>query len=163
MELKVTIEGKTGLLAALLQVQRGVVDLRQLGTWDWVQSTFYKIEKEQFGSEGAAGKGGKWRSLSPKYAVAKQRKYGDKPILQATGSMYRDLTTSAGYVEKKEQEMTIGTTRPYAGYHQNGTSKMPKRPPVDMTAAQEKELTEPIVKKLRQLVANARLRDVRGF
>src|SRR4051794_8019067 len=47
MRLEMTIEGTGELLSSFAQVERGLVDLRQLGTWDAVQAEFYKVEKEQ--------------------------------------------------------------------------------------------------------------------
>jgi phage gpG-like protein len=164
---KVTVEvqGINDLVARFDQVRRGTEDFRQLGTWDWVQSEFYKVLKAQFGSEGAAGRSGKWKELSPKYKVWKQRKYGSLPILQLTGRLYRSLTSQGGdaVVEKSAQEMTLGTRVPYAGYHQSGTGRMSARKVIDFSPEQEKQLKRPIQEKLKQLIANARLRDERGF
>jgi phage gpG-like protein len=155
-----TVDGIQEMITRLGYVERGVVDLRQLGTWDWVQTEFYKIEKEQFDSEGSSGASGKWAALTPKYATWKQKKYGSLPILQLTGKLYKEMTTEAGVVEKKAQEMTLGTRLPYAGYHQGG--KKP-RPPLSMTPEQEDMLAEPVRKKMKQLIQNAGLSDLRGF
>lgn len=152
-----TVEGVADLIARLGYVQQGFVDLRQLGTWDAVQAEFYKIEKEQFASEGSAGATGKWKPLTTKYAAWKLKNYGALPILQRTGELYKEMTTAAGIVEKKEQEMTLGSALKYAGYADA------KRKVVSMTPEQEDRLQEPIRKKMKQLIANAKLRDLRGF
>lgn len=165
MKFTIEVEGQRELLASFLMVQEGLVDLRQLGTWDRVQTEFYKVLKDQFGSEGAAGKAGKWKPLSPKYAKVKLRKYGALPILQATGKLYRAMTSQGGdsFVEKKAQEMTIGTKLPYAAFHQRGGKRLPQREIISLTDEQEKQITAPIQEKLKQLVANAKLRERRGF
>lgn len=165
MKFKIEVEGREQLLASFVKVQAGVVDLRQLGTWDLVGTEFRRIEKEMFDSEGSLSGGGKWAPLSPKYAIQKQRKYGSLPILQASGRLYRAMTGSSAdsVFEKQPSEMAIGTSLKYAGYHQSGTSKMPKRPPISFTRDQQKRLTDPIERKLRQLIANAKLADKRGF
>jgi phage gpG-like protein len=165
MRLEITIEGTGELLSSFAQVERGLVDLRQLGTWDAVQAEFYKVEKEQFASEGSAGRSGKWKELTPKYAERKTRKWGPQPILQASTKLFRSMTseTSDSQVEKQPLEMAIGTRLPYAGYHQTGGKRLPKREIISFTDEQSKRIVKPIETKIRQLVANAKLRDVRGF
>lgn len=164
--LRILVEGKTELLSAFLKIHASLADLRELGTWDWVISRFYQVEKEQFESEGSAGKSGKWVPLTAKYEAIKARKYGSMPILQATQRMYKALTsanTPDSVVIKDRMELTIGTSLPYSGYHNTGTDKMQRRPPIDPTDEQKDKITEPIKLKLRQVIANARLRDKRGF
>ncbi len=166
MKLDIEIEGLDELLAAFKGVEAGMLDLRQLGTWKAVASEFRKIEKQAFNSEGGSGRSGKWKELSSPYKARKAKKWGNVGILTASGQLYRSLTqegsTGAVY-EESAQEMTIGTSIKYAGYHQKGTSRMPKREPISFTDAQEKQLMQPIQNKLKQLVANARLRNLRGF
>lgn len=156
----VEVEGMAELLAAFKTVEQGMIDFRQLGTWNAVQSEFYKIQKEIFDKEGQP----KWKALSPNYAKVKQRLYGSKPILQATGAMYKEFTSDTGNVTKTAQEMTIKFSPP-AGFHMSkaARSKMPYRSSLDLTNEQEERLTEPVRKKLKQLIANAKLRDIRGF
>ena len=158
------VEGMNELLAAFRDVERGMLDFRQLGTWKAVQSEFYKIQREIFDSEGSKSESGKWKSLSPNYAKVKQALYGSKPILQATGEMYRSFTSDTGNVTQTAQEMTI-TFPPPAGYHMSKAprKKMPYRSSLDLTTEQEERLTEPVRQKLKQLIANAKLRDLRGF
>lgn len=166
MQVEITIEGKEGLLAAFKTLESGISDLRQLGTWKAVASEFYKIEKEQFSTEGGAGASGKWAPLSTAYEVQKQKKYGSVSILQASGKMYRSLTSSGGpdsVYEESAQELVVGSSSPIPGYHQSGTRRMPQRKPVDVSDAQKQRLADVLTAKLKQLAANARLRDVRGF
>ena len=84
-----------------------------------------------------------------------------KPILQATGAMYKEFTKSPGSVEETGTEMTLGFSSP-AQYHAYGTSKMPKRSMLDLTDEQKNQIAEPISFGLKQLAGNARLRDLRG-
>ena len=165
MRVEITVEGSNQLIASFAQVEKGL-DFRELGTWDAVASEFYKIEKEQFDSEGGAGKSGKWKALKPEYAKRKQKKWGNVPILHASGEMMRSLTSRnapGAVLEKTADELTLGTTIPYAGYHQRGGKRLPKRPPVDPTDAQVDRLSKVIQGKMKQLIANAKLRDIRGF
>jgi hypothetical protein len=165
MNIGIEIDGIPQTIAALSRVERGVLDLRQLGTWDWVESEFRRIQKEIFDSEGSASAGGKWKRLSPAYAAVKQKKYGNLPILQRTGGMYKEFTSKGGgAVEQKPQEMSIAFSSP-AGFHmgKGARSKMPYRSSLDLTNEQKERLMKPIRAKFQQLVDNAGLRDRRGF
>ena len=159
-----TVEGIRETLGAFEKVERGVLDFRDLGAWNDVEREFYKVQKTIFDSEGSAGKGGKWKSLSSPYAEIKQSKYGEKPILQASGGMYKEFTSGAAQVQKEAQSMTLGFSSP-AGFHMTKGSRgrLPYRSSLDLTEAQEKQIVAPIGKKLKQLIDNAKLRDVRGF
>lgn len=165
MNLTIEIEGQKELGQSFEYVRKGLVDFRQLGTWRAVAKEFYKILKAQFSSEGSAGKSGKWAPLKPKYAAIKRARYGDQPILSATGKMRRSLTDNAenSVYQETANDLTIGTKDPKAGYHQRGTSRMKQREILSFTADQEKQLVAPIYQKLRQLIANAKLRESRGF
>jgi len=68
-------------------------------------------------------KGGEaWAPLSPRYAIQKRRRWGQKPILIASGRMYRGFSFNA-----TRKNMVIRNETDYAKYHQFGTSKMPAR------------------------------------
>lgn len=54
-----------------------------------VERGFYPIMAEIFETENR----GRWEDLSPGYADWKQRNYGDKPIMQLTGSLMESLTS----------------------------------------------------------------------
>lgn len=158
MKIEFEIEGTQELLNSLTQVQRGLVDFRDLGTWNAVQSEFYKVQKEIFAAEGPG-----WKELSHPYAEIKQAKYGNKPILQATGKMYAEFSSDKGNVDKQAQSMSFTFSQP-AGFHMSkgARSKMPYRSSLDLTNDQEQRVTEPIIKKLKQLIDNAKLRDYRN-
>lgn len=160
----IEVDGLPQTVAAFKRVERGVVDMRQLGTWKWVASEFYKILKEAFSSEGSSGKSGKWAPLKPAYAAVKSKKYGNMPILQASGKLYKSLTSAGAdgaVFEETANELTIGSSIPYGGYHQRGTSRMPAREPISLTESQTQRLLDPIRKKLEQLIDNAKLRDLK--
>lgn len=165
MKYEINVEGLPELKAAFEKVQDGVADLRKNGIWLKVKQAAYRELKEQFSSEGAAGVGGKWKELSSPYKERKAKKYGSVPILQATGKLYRSLTRDGGdsVVDYQPLEMSLGTTVPYAAYHQRGTGKMPARPVFDFTDESKKRILEPIQDGLQQLIANARLKSSRGF
>lgn len=81
---------------------------------------------EQFDTEGRGG----WAPLSPAYARRKRAKYGDRPILVASGRLRASLTTSPDVRRVDRDSMEVGSTVPYGVFHQRGTKRMPARPPV---------------------------------
>lgn len=97
-----------------------------------VQGELQRQEAEQFASEGAYGSGG-WPPLSEDYRLWKERKRPGVPILQFDGDLYRSLTQDSAPGAIREitpLSLTFGTSIPYAKYHQEGTPRMPARPPL---------------------------------
>ena len=163
MKIEVTLDGVKELNASMTFIDAGLSDFRKLGTWDAIATEFYKIEKEQFKDEG--GPSGKWKSLSPKYAAIKARKYGNVPILTASGQMMKSLTSRGAansVLEQTATEMTIGTSDPKAGYHQRGNRRLPQRKVVDFDDQRKDRLSKVAENKVKQLLANAKLRSLRG-
>lgn len=131
-------------------------DLRPL--WPNVIREFYLIEAEQFQSEGGAGASGKWAALSNVYAKYKQVTHPDKPILRADDELFESLTNpeAAGAILRPdEQELTIGTSVPYATFHQRGTRRMPARPPISLAESQKRRLQKAIQSGLVRFVREA--------
>jgi len=63
-----------------------------------------------------------WPNLSPRYAIQKRRRWGQKPMLVASGRMYRGFSFNAS-----RKNLVIRNTQDYAKYHQYGTRRMPAR------------------------------------
>lgn len=118
--------------------------------WKEVQTEFYKIEREQFDSEGRAGESGKFKPLSPAYERVKQAKFGSVPILTASGRLYKSLTseTSDSVVITNKQDAAFGTNLPYAQAHQKGARNLPQRKPIDISSKQQNRLLRTIKKSL---------------
>ncbi len=105
-----------------------------------INSRFMKNEKALFASEGASG-GSKWPPLKPKYKRWKARRFPGRKILQRTGELRKSLTArGGGHVHEASltprAHVTVGTTVDHGRYH------VPKRDPLQMTAAQEAGLNE---------------------
>lgn len=158
MKIDFTVEGTAELIGSFEKVERGIVDLRQLGTWKAVRAEFHKVQKEIFAAEGPG-----WKKLSHPYAEIKAAKWGDKPILQASGAMFKEFTANPADVKETHDELVMTFSSP-AGYHMNkgARGKMPLRTSLDLTEDQEKRIYAPIGQKLRQLIDNAKLRDLQG-
>lgn len=160
------VAGKKEMDRAFNRVTEHISDLRPL--WPEVTRTVFNIEEEQFKSQGAKGRSGKWEKLSRNYAKQKERDYPGKPILQRTGRLEAALTSKTGdtvLIEEK-QEYGFGTSLFYAAFHQAGTNKMPSRPPInfsednrrDITKAMQKGLLS-IIKKDRQVTQSLEIQD----
>lgn len=122
--------------------ERAGTDFVRLGEFLFPEliPVFEAAMAEQFLSEGKGPNRGKWAALSEKYARAKRKRHGVKPILEATGAMKEGLTnSSSGYAQRtySAKQMNFGTSEvPYASFHQTGTQRngqqrMPDRPPFD--------------------------------
>lgn len=152
MRFTFVVEGQAQFDRSFNRVGKHVEDLRPV--WDKIERVFYAIEDEQFKSEGAKGRSGKWKSLTRPYAKQKAQKYGVRPILQRSGDLYRSLTgkTSDTVLIKDKQEFGIGTRLFYAPFHQRGTSKMPAREPVSFADDQRTRMMKEIQKGLLEII-----------
>jgi phage gpG-like protein len=138
------VEGVKILDRSFARIGEHLSDLTPV--WDNVQREFWKIEDTQFKSENAKGASGTWKPLTRPYAKRKAQRYGVKTILRASDRLYGSLTGQTGdtVLIKDKMEFTIGTSLPYARYHQTGTGKMPKRPVIDFSEGQKRDLSKGI-------------------
>lgn len=118
--------------------------------WDDVRDAFWKIQEEQFASEGGAGRSGKWKPLTKRYEAQKIKQYGAKPILERTGRMKKSLTGQTGdtVYEKNQKDMAIGTSVFYAKYNHA------TRPVISFSASQknylQKQIQKALIRELRR-------------
>jgi len=113
-----------------------------------IADDFYKGERRVFVTQGAVGAATeesgvgtweKWADLNPAYAAWKRKKGFGTKILVKTGKLKGSLTEPGADGSIKvinKLSLEIGTSVPYAGYHQRGTGKMPKREPLRVTRKQ---------------------------
>lgn len=100
---------------------------------------------------------GKWVGFQyPGYATWKRQKFGNKPILVASGQMLRDLRSRATAVVEGDRAVAIFRLSAIAGYHYTGTNKMPKRDPVSPNDADRAAWRERTRIILNQLLARFR-------
>ena len=123
-----------------VQFERNLVQFSE-SISDWTEplkkagDIFYRVEKEQFDSQG--GYSGGWVALSPRYAIWKAKHYPGQPILVRKGDLRGSLIKkgSKGSLYKlTPTRLEKGTNVPYAIYHQSTGKrrKLPRRPPVDI-------------------------------
>lgn len=94
--------------------------------------------KEQLSSEGGRSEH-TWQPLSPGYAEWKQRRYGNAPILEASGTMRRALQPTPEVVPDDKIFWSVPF---YALFHQRGTRKMPQRRILDLNESDRRRLVK---------------------
>lgn len=155
--IQIDVTGMAEMVRAVGDFAEGMTDFSEV--WPDVRDEFFAIEREQFESEGAQGDAAAWQPLSPHYAAWKDRNFGGMPILQRTGALMASLAGDAANVDMQSDSLTIGSSVAYAIYHQEGTSRMPARPVIDLTLANQTRLSRIIrdfaLKRARDLLAAA--------
>jgi hypothetical protein len=142
LRLSIEFEGKVQFDRAFLRLDSTLDDMRP--TWPVVKRAIQFIEDQQFASEGAKGRSGKWKPLTRDYAKYKAIKYGSLPILQRTGALHRAMTMTTGdtVIVNEKDEFGYGTSLPYQPF----VNKV--RPIVSLSDADQNYLTKEIQKDL---------------
>src|SRR5579862_181317 len=142
LRLSIEVAGQAGIERGIDRVTEGLADYRPL--WRSIEDDFYGLEKEQFRTEGAAI-GPRWTALSASYGKWKETHFPGRLILHRTGDLMHSLTDrqdpNAVCVEERET-VTLGTSIPYAHFHQQGTAKMQARPLMAATADFQRRIRE---------------------
>ena len=129
--LQITVSGMSQVTRNLGSIAKGFKNFRPI--FEKIGDDFRKTQSAVFRSEGGfEGRSG-WVPLSPQYRLQKAKLYGGKPILQATGALRNSFTRKGGnhICQISNDRIILGSRDPKGGYHQNGTSKMPARPPLE--------------------------------
>lgn len=137
------IQGTDRLLNSLERLDLSLRDFRPL--FNQASQLIYEFEKEAFDSEGSTSRVGKWKPLTARYTRWKEKTAPGKPILQLSGALKRSLTrpNARGSVRRvTEEELIVGSSLPYAVFHQAGTPRMVARPPFALTKQQEKQIAK---------------------
>lgn len=104
-------------------------------------------------TEGGVFAGG-WAPLAASTIADRVRKgYGASPILYRTGRLANSLSGDGGDTVKTvtAKSVTVGTSVPYATYHQTGTKKMPQRKIVGLSWARRSLIVRRLGDYIRQL------------
>lgn len=150
LSFRVEVDGVETLNRSFNRIEEFISDFRSV--WPAVTEEFYKIQFEQFDSEGSRGQSGKWTPLSPAYAKYKTKAFPGQPILQATGALFGSITDpdalDAIFLPEKNQ-LTIGTKVPYAAAHQRGSRRgLPARPVISMNESSKRRIQKAIQREL---------------
>mgnify|MGYP000454020486 CR=1 FL=1 len=123
-------------------IDRVTEKINDLGPyWSMVRDMLRTSIRQQFDSEG----GGKWPKLNEEYAAAKMRRFGSKPILQATGEMMRSLTEGgAGEIarEQGDESYLFGSSLRRAAWHQRGAGTLPVRRIIDLNKIDRRQMAK---------------------
>lgn len=148
-QIQITVDGEDQFNRVFSRMDANFDDLTPI--WGDLRDEFWRIEKEQFDSEGGKGASGRWKSLSSRYNKQKIKRYGSgKKILEASGDLVSSLTGNnpGSYYRTTKKEFAIGTTLPYSVYHQRGSGNLPKREPISISDAQKRSMMKVIQKSL---------------
>lgn len=149
MRLDLEAFGETVFSRELLRVGANAGDMRP--AFDDIHEVLLQAERQQFGTQG--GYSGGWAPLAPSTVAFKARKGLDRRILHATLRLRRSLTESshADHVYRTTpDEMFVGSSVPYGGYHQRGGGSLPRRRPVDFSSGGGPRVKNDIVKLLQR-------------
>lgn len=140
VNLLIEMDGDEQLNRTLTRFTDRINDARP--AFDKIADRIAAGERRQFASQGGYGSGG-WAPLAPRYRAWKMRHYPGKPILQRTGALMESLTRRPFGIERiNPQSMTVGTGLPYSTFHQHGTSRMPRRRPLELPATERVTLAK---------------------
>lgn len=126
--------------ARLVKLEGQLSSLKPL--WERLGDEFYKEETAWFAAE-------PWKPLSPAYAKRKRAKFGDKPILRATDTLFHSLTEQGaeGNIHRVDSlSAEFGSAVPYGIFHEKS------RPPI----------AEPDVEEYRTIAAEYMVEAVRN-
>lgn len=152
VQFTVTVDGEDQLIRSFNRLRAIPEDMTRV--WNQVRPVFFAIEREQFRTEGAAGRSGKWKSLSSPYKEIKRKEFGDLPILQRTKALVRSLTgnTPDTISITGPSEAFFGTSLDRGRYHQRGNSRLPQRKVIDPSDSQLRDLQKAIQRGLVNII-----------
>jgi phage gpG-like protein len=144
------ITGHSDVSLMLRGVEERAKDLTP--AWPEVVRTFRAIVENQFATEGAHG-GAPWQPLARATQLDRVRNglQPGHPILVRTGALKRSLTADSGdaIVAMTPTQLRVGSGVEYFPFLEGGTSRMPARPPVELTSDDLDHLMRPIAVYLR--------------
>lgn len=148
------VEGQNVLDFQFRAAAKSIEDLS--GAFEAAHKVFLNAEADNFQSENATGKSGKWKPLSAAYEKRKVAKYGTFALLAgievASEALYKSLTRKTGDSVKEIEPLNakFGTTLPYAKAQHFGVSSknLPARPLIDLSDEQLKEMKKEMRKEI---------------
>lgn len=148
--------GERQLDRALTRLNNSVQDLSEV--FEALGEDFRASEAQQFAHEGY----GDWPPLSPGYAITKRRRWGDKPILQASGALRSAITerwTPGNVTIIKPQEAAFGVNlgKAYPRFHQTGAPRanLPQRKVIHQREGDKRRMTKTMHRKLVAIARQA--------
>jgi len=128
--LRIAVPGFDAVEVKLARFQQYLHDLRDFWRY-YFAPAFYRQLERNYETEGSMVGG--WAPLSPRYLAWKSRVAPGRGILQFTGRLQQSLTWNAtepgagGIFIAERAYVVLGTSVPYAQYHQLGGARLPRR------------------------------------
>jgi hypothetical protein len=141
-QVTITVDGKPEFNRVFSRYDALFDDLSSI--WPDVRDEFWRIEAEQFDSEGSKGGSGRWQEHSARYAAQKLARYGPGlKILERTGELKESLTgdNPGSYFATSKTEIAVGTTIPHGVYHHRGEGRMPERKVISFSETQKDSMS----------------------
>lgn len=128
--LKIGIIGGKNAQVNMKRMEKRFQDLA--GAFELIHRDYQAIQKKSFASGGSPIK---WEELTEPYRRIKASARPGAPVLVYDGRLRDSFIGETGDTIKRigKQQAFFGTSVPYAGYHQYGTSRMVARPPIQST------------------------------
>lgn len=127
LEFTLALPGLDAITVGLSRFRTDIADWRPF--WDESFAPFfYRNVATDFVLEGG-NSGPRWAPLSPAYAAWKQAHYPGRGILERTSALKVSVTSRTGpgaIYRSMPDSLEIGTSVPYAGYHQHGATWSPR-------------------------------------
>lgn len=136
LRLTLALPGLPALSVGLSRLRTDISDWTTFWT-ERFAPFFYDQVQRDFVLEGG-NSGASWAPLSPLYAAWKAKQFPGRGILVRSGALKASLASSGGpgaVFRTTPTALEIGTSVPYAMFHQQGTGSMPQRPPLRVNAA----------------------------
>lgn len=141
------VAGDKILDRAFNRVDTHISDFRNF--WPAITKRFYEIEQQQFDTEGARGRSGRWKPLAPDYKRWKEVHFPGEPILQREHALVGSMTSPDALdsiYRPDKTELTIGSKTPYAKRHQK------TRPIISLTERDKRDMQKDIQVELVRFV-----------
>ncbi len=116
--------------------------------WEMLKPVISQIEQDRFDQEGPG-----WAPLAASTLSQKSRDGWPSKILHRTLTLRDSLVDPSQAFSGGAREMTWGTGVFYAGFHQDGTEKMPARPVIDIDAAARRRIEQETVRWINRVAA----------
>jgi phage gpG-like protein len=133
MAFQLVVNGIGKVKTFLAQVRLKAKDFRPV--YKTIRDDFFRVERDQFSTQGSRGPGSAWKPLNPSYAARKAKVAPGRGILVLSGDMRRSLVSLGGtgaIDDIKRQSMRMGSTNKFAQWHQVGAGNLPERKVVDL-------------------------------
>jgi phage gpG-like protein len=115
--------------------------------WTMFKPEMERIEAERFDAEGYG-----WAPLAPATLEDRARQgFPPGPILHRTGELRDSLVNPARAADMTPDTLTWGSDVEYAGYHQDGTPRMPQRKVIDIRVEDRRALERQMIRWINEV------------